>query len=485
MDKPCINIVWLKRDLRTQDHAPLASAEASGLPYLIIYIVEPCWLERADYSPRHWQFICGSIDVMDSHLERFGLQVERLFGDAERVFSALCERYRVQSVFSYQESGVLETWRSDIAVANCLKERGIQWQEFQSNGVLRGITDRKGWDRRWYATIDTPPINNAYRRHSPFFLEHDFGLPDNMRQASQAYPEDRQPPGQDKGWLYLTSFAENRSSHYMQNISKPGASRASGGRLSPYLAWGNLSSRQAYRYVRSHPNYPQQRKNFDAFTTRLKWRCHFIQKFEVESEYETQCINRGYELLPHRHETSAVERWESGTTGFPLVDACIRCVVQTGWLNFRMRAMLVSFLCHHLDQDWRRGVHFLARQFVDYEPGIHYPQFQMQASTTGINTVRIYNPVKQSIEHDPEGLFIKRWLPELEQVPTPYIHQPWLMPPFEQVFCEFQLGIDYPLPIVDIHVSGAQARDKLWGHRRHPLVSREKKRLLKTHTRNR
>jgi deoxyribodipyrimidine photo-lyase len=162
----------------------------------------------------------------------------------------------------------------------------------------------------------------------------------------------------------------------------------------------------------------------------------------------------------------------------------MRCLHQTGWINFRMRAMLVSFFCHHLDQDWRSGVYHLANLFLDYEPGIHYPQFQMQAGTTGINTVRMYNPVKQSKDNDPEGRFIKKWVPELAEVPLEFIHEPWLMSDFDQTCCGVRMGKDYPLPMIDHMECATQARKKIWGHRKNDMVKAERERILHTHTRN-
>jgi deoxyribodipyrimidine photo-lyase len=477
--KPERNIVWLKRDLRSSDQHALAAAESAGKPYFCVFIFEPSMLALPDCSLRHLQFQFQSLQQLQkswSHAEG-GIFIGHT--DAQTCFDHLLEHYHISSIFAYQESGIPETFARDRSVRAYFKEKGIVFKEFQKDGVQRGILNRDGWDQAWLEAISAPLIRNTFK-HLVAPNASPFSLPDKLYDEIKLYPSAYQPAGTGAGFRYLESFLEERHRFYIKNISKPGTEgRRSSGRISPYLAWGNLSTRQVWHRLQVELEKGKNR-NIQAFRQRLKWRDHFIQKFEVECRMAKEPVNRGYEEVYSDLNPEFLLAWEKGQTGFPMIDAAMRSLEATGWLPFRMRSMLASFLCHYLGIDWRHGVHHLARLFLDYEPGIHFPQMQMQAGVTGTNLIRMYNPVKQSYDQDADGQFIRTWVPELNSIGAPAIHEPWLVR--ANLFDEGKPKL-YPDPIVSPLGPNKMVKEHLWALRKDALVRKENVRILRMHAR--
>jgi len=486
LKKDEINIVWFKRDLRFTDHEPLYNAQKEDIPILLLYCFEPTVMAYPDADVRHWRFIYESLQAMQTKLTRRAAKVYFFHNEVETVFEALTAKYAIKTVFSHQEIGNKVTYDRDLAMQLFFDNHQILWKQSQMHGVIRKLKSRANWDKRWELVMRETPKMIELESLKIVALEEGLfralkgnELPSEITTRNENF----QQGGEYWAWRYLDSFVKERYVNYSNHISKPSLSRKSCSRISPYLTYGNISMRMVYQYTMQHYQAAKNKRALLNFISRLHWHCHFIQKFEDECTMEFENLNKAYDGLEKPVNEAYIKAWQEGKTGVPIIDACMRCVVATGYLNFRMRAMVVSFFTFNLWQDWRE-LHFLARQFLDYEPGIHYPQLQMQSGTTGINTIRIYNPIKNSEDHDAAAVFIKKWLPELAEIPLELIHEPWKLNPIEQQFYNCHIGQTYPLPIVDIEETRKFASDAVWSFRKKAEVKEEGNRILKKHLSN-
>jgi deoxyribodipyrimidine photo-lyase len=459
---PRVQVVWFKRDLRLADHAPLNAAVSSGGQVLPLFVVEPDYWKLPDVSRRHWHFIHGCLADLRDELAAIGGQLLVRRGSVISVLAELKQALGGFDLHSHEETGNAWTYRRDLEVAGWCRAQGVHWHEYPSHGVARRLKTRSAWSLQRDARMAEPQIAAPGRIHNfPGF--HAGDIPSRNHPMFGALGVGGvQQGGRAQARKVLDSFLADRSRKYMQMISKPGVSARHCSRLSAHIAYGTLSVKEVEQAVKakiasiadiSDAGALSHRRNLAAFLSRLAWRCHFVQRLEQQPRIETRCMHPAFEGMREPHHNEAhFEAWKQGRTGYPLVDASMRSLHENGWINFRMRAMLVSFASYHLWLDWRVTAPFLAQLFTDYEPGIHYSQFQMQSGVTGINAIRMYSPVKQSLDHDPEGKFIRRYVPELEQVSNQWIHEPWRMA---------DPAADYPASIVDHAAAVKHARAEI------------------------
>lgn len=451
---------WIKKDFRLGDNPALTAALAQSESVTPVFLFEPKILRAEETSAFHVAAWCEALGDLRRRLIAHGADVLVLEGDAPEALRRLRRVLPFDALWSHQETGTELTYARDRAVGAWAKDVGVAWHEELQTGVFRGPIDRNKRHRTWktfmgagpiqppdaqdLARLKVPPEAAALALRGPLTPER-FGHPLTTIQR-----ECRQVVSEAAAKDTLRSFLDDRGLGYSGGISSPNSAFTHGSRLSVHFAWGTLTGREAYAATEARraelgsardDTTKRWRKSLKAFSSRLHWRDQFTQRLETEPQMEFEPLNPAYVDLPTPGDPH-FEQWLEGQTGWPLVDACMRCTAQTGFLNFRMRAMVTSVAVHTLRIDWRKLVYPVARIWADYEPGIHVSQTQMQAGVVGINQLRAYSPDKQLLDQDPEARFVRRWVPELAHTPAEAILRHPLHP-----------LPNYPVPPVDRQAS--------------------------------
>ena len=456
-------IVWFRYDLRLEDNQAFIEATKNG-NVLPIFIFDKNYYKLDTSSSFHLKFCEDSLKELNHSLKNlYNSKINIYYGDTTEILKNISKKFNISEIYSHHVFKNNYLSKIDGKISNFFKECNIQWYLFNQFGIQLGKRDRYRWSYNWNKFINQPVLEK--RVNCNFIID-----PDHNKNCaiSTNFIDDKliQEGGRKNAVKLLNSFLDNRSDNYQKEMSSPITGEKSCSRLSPYITYGNISLREIYRATKQKLNEDisiVKKKSLIAFKSRLAWHCHFIQKLYDEPEIEFKNLNSAFDgLREDDFNPYYYDAWKNGNTGYPFIDACMRYLKVNGWINFRMRAMLVSFASYQLWLDWKKTSKHMAKLFTDYEPGIHYSQFQMQSGTTGINSIRIYNPIKQSIGQDPDGNFIRKWVPELKNVQGKLIHEPWKMTYIDQKSISIELGKNYPLPIIENNKATKIAKDKIW-----------------------
>ena len=479
-----IDVIWLKKDIRILDHGPLGYVAKSGKLFLLVFIYEPSQLSHYSVHGSHIHFANEGLLELDRRIKSMCIVgnnkdiphpdstspcITFMRGEAVEMFEKIHrEYYPIGKILAHEETGHLASYARDKAVKRWCRKMNVEFKEFSQTGVTRGLKKRDDFSKKYNEFMNlfehlSPSAEVFQRQLIRNVPSCGIISPLELMSVNRDHVQDRekhQRGGELIALQLLDSFLNSRGEGFQRGISSPLTSWSSCSRLSPYFSMGHISIRHTLhalskrqlelRALNSDLNTKsksQWAQSLASFNSRLRWRSHFMQNFEDEPQMEHHAQCAAYENLRAGAEDWNEEyflAWAEGRTGFPLVDACMRCLLIHGWVNFRMRAMLVSFACYNLWLDWKKIAPHLARCFLDYEPGIHYPQLQMQAGTTGINTMRVYSVTKQAKDQDKDGIFIRRYVPELRKVPNKYIHEPWKLPADEQALLGVHIGTPSP-----------------------------------------
>jgi len=466
-----VQIVWFKRDLRTVDHRPLHEAAQRG-PLIPLYIVEPGYWALPDTSRRQYSAISSAVEELGDRLNALGAPLVVRVGEAVDVFRDLHRRHSVTRILAHEETGNGFTYARDRLVRRFARQEGIRFQEFPQFGVIRRLTSRDDWGRG-HANFMASSVLPEPKRLTPIpdIASVDLPSPEVLGLAADGC--DRPQPGTRASAIRLVdTFFAGRGRAYRTAMSRPLDGAKSCSRVSVPLSTGAISIRELLQRCyaeradlsrRAECDWPIPLTAIDSLVARLHWHCHFIQKLETSPDIEWRAQHALHEVArrPTAPDDPVLIAWAAGRTGFPFVDACMRSLIATGWLNFRMRAMVQAFASYQLALDWHASGLLLARLFTDYEPGIPWPRVQMQSGQTGINTPRMYNPIKQGYDQDPSGQFVRRWVPELRGVPDALIHEPWRLDADALKAAGVVISGTYPARLVDHMVAARAARDRL------------------------
>ena len=457
-------LMWFRSDLRIDDNPALhEAAESADRGVLAVYIITPKQWGTHDLAPARADFILRNLAELSSSLreKQIALRVLRCddFSGIPKLLTACCTQNECDALYFNQEHEFNEAQR-DACVEDAMTKAGVRVRSFTDQCIFEPGSLRTGEGR--YYRVFTP-----FRRSWSTAIEADperiSPLPPPKRQAAMiGHPDtppravsgfehthadsDLWPAGEPAAHARLTEFANNKIEDYKLLRDTPSVDATS--TLSPYLASGVISLRRCLAAARQTTNSTNDgvRPGANQWISELAWR-EFYKHIMVG--FPRVCMHRPFQLdteeIQWNNNTDHFEAWCNAQTGYPIVDAAMRQLLTTGWMHNRLRMIVAMFFTKNLFLDWRRGEQFFMRHLIDGDLAANNGGWQWSAST-GTDAApyfRVFNPISQSAKCDPDGVFIRRYLPELASIEGKAIHAPSTLPPLARA------AINYPQPIVD------------------------------------
>jgi deoxyribodipyrimidine photo-lyase len=448
---------WIRRDLRLSDNQALAAALARADQVVPVYVLDPELLSAPTAGPKRVAFLFEGLRRLDADLRAKGSWLTVRRGEPAHELHRLARETGAQAVFAEEDywpyarqrdarvgaalqlilTGGLTVHHPDAVV----KGNGAPYTVFTPFGrawkglplpEARSVIPTPTW-------LPSPPEVDSLPIPAEPAMISSVPFP-----AGEAEGQRRLQRFTDWGDPVVYGYAQGRDRMDQDATSK----------LSPYLRFGMVSARQAVvgalGAIESAPD-EHSRRGAEVWLNELIWREFYMAILHHYPDVETESFRQELRQIAWENDESAFAAWCSGQTGYPIVDAAMRQLVETGWMHNRARMIVASFLVKDLLIDWRWGERFFMEHLVDGDPAANNGGWQWTAGT-GTDAApyfRIFNPVLQSKKYDPEGTYIRRWVPELASVPAEYIHAPWDMPSQVRSQAGFVIGQNYPAPIID------------------------------------
>ena len=446
-----MDVIVLQRDLRLLDN-PALFYGSKKRNYCVIYVYDKNYWQSYGRSPRQLKFAVDCLKELEQNLKKLNSKILIFEGSFEELSLFLNKELPCSKIHLNHCTDNLYHRRDLKKFLSNFK--GDEVDIYDNFGLQLHEFNRDNWSRDWNLIMSRPllssPCNSTFDKKLPLLNFEDFEQSLNINALNLSRI---QKGGEKLASELLGSFFEYRVDGYSKKMSCPREAEIACSRLSPHIAFGSISIRKIYQELNNILSFSPFKKDLYSFKKRLHWHCHFVQKLETEPELEFRSMHPFCDELRTEENSELIEKWIKGQTGFPFLDACISYLNSNGWINFRMRAMIMSFASYNLWQPWQKTSPLLAELFTDFEPGIHISQVQMQSGVTGINLPRIYSVFKQSLDQDPTAEWTKKIIPELKNVGTDLIHNAELK----------DLYFDQ---IIDPKLSAKKARDTIWAMRK-------------------